>query len=441
MRKLAVGLLVVLVCSTAFAGEYRAFWVESFNTPLGTRGDIDAVVETAAKTNANALFVQIRRRGDSWYVETKEPLTEVKGVGEPEPDGKWTLDPLRYLIERAHANNIEIHAFVIIGSVYREDPAEQLPSDPEHVFLQHIWDREKNQPYTGEKQWATRALAPNSRGTTYDGQRFGREWYIDLGHPAAAEYSIRVLSHLVRNYDVDGIHLDRIRYPESPLDRYAGGAWGANVGYNETSVARFNERHGRTGMPRSNDPLWNQWRRDQVTNFVRKLYQTMKEIKPALRVSAALVTFGAGPTASKGFENTGAYNWVFQDWQTWAREGILDLFTPMIYKRDHIEKEAAQFNDWTRFLVRMAHENRRLAVSGIGAYLNRTSGTLRQARFARDAGADGVILYSMYNPSRDKSTHAYFFKAIVKDVWRDKVERPATPRLSASSGRVSSKAE
>src|SRR5688572_32261670 len=110
MRRLVMGFLVMWVCSAVFAGEYRAFWVESFNTPLGTRSDIDAVVETAANTNANALFVQIRRRGDSWYVETKEPLTEVEGVGEPEPTGKWTLDPLRYLIERAHANNIEIHA-------------------------------------------------------------------------------------------------------------------------------------------------------------------------------------------------------------------------------------------------------------------------------------------------------------------------------------------
>ena len=188
-------------------------------------------------------------------------------------------------------------------------------------------------------------------------------------------------------------------------------------------------------MPASNDPLWNQWRRDQVTAFVRTLYQTVKSIRPAVRVSAALVTFGPGPTASKGFENTGAYNWVFQDWQTWANEGILDLFTPMIYKRDHVPNESAQFNDWTRFVVNIAHKNRRLAVTGIGAYLNRTYGTLRQARFARNAGADGVILYSMYKPSRDKSTHAYFFKSLVKDVWRQPVERPQPPRLSVEMTR------
>jgi uncharacterized lipoprotein YddW (UPF0748 family) len=442
MRRLAVALTALLICSTALGGEYRAFWVESFNTPLGTRADIDQVIETAAKTNANALFVQIRRRADSWYVETREPLTEVAGVGEPAPTGEWTLDPLRYLIEQAHARNIEVHAFVIVGSVFREDPAVHLPADPDHVFLQHIWDREKNAPYTDERQWATRALPHNPSGTSYDGQRFGQEWYIDLGHPDAAAYSVNVLSHLIRNYDIDGIHMDRIRYPESALDRYPGKPSGSNVGYNATSVARFNAQHGRTGMPASNDPLWNQWRRDQVTSFVRTLYQTVKSIRPAVRVSAALVTFGAGPTRSKGFENTGAYNWVFQDWQTWANEGILDLFTPMIYKRDHVPNESAQFNDWTRFVVNLAHTNRRLAVTGIGAYLNRTYGTLRQARFARDAGADGVILYSMYKPSRDKSTHAYFLKSLVKDVWREPVERPEPPRLSVDASRaLSSKAE
>ena len=94
--------------------------------------------------------------------------------------------------------------------------------------------------------------------------------------------------NLVREYDVDGLHLDYIRYPE----RADGQSWG----YNETSIARFNARNGRTGRPPSNDPLWNQWRRDQVTALVRGIYLGALAIKPEVKISAAVIPWGDGPT-------------------------------------------------------------------------------------------------------------------------------------------------
>src|ERR671935_441535 len=131
-----------------------------------------------------------------------------------------------------------------------------------------------------------------------------------------------------RAYDIDGIHLDRIRYPEAPMD-----GRGANVGYNETSVARFNARYGTSGYPKSNDPRWNDWRREQVTNFVRRFYLSAKAIRPSIKISAALIAWSNGPRASGGFEQTEAYSRVFQDWPAWMREGIIDLASPMLYKR------------------------------------------------------------------------------------------------------------
>jgi uncharacterized lipoprotein YddW (UPF0748 family) len=393
MKRL-LAIVIVLWAATAAADEYRAYWVDTFRTPLGTHGDIDRVIEVAAQSHANAVFIEVRRRGDSWYLDSAEPLTEVSGVGEPDAAGRWTFDPLRYLIERAHAHAIQVHAFVIVGAVFRGDPAVvPLPRDSRHVFLQHVWDAANHRPYDGEQQWATRSRPQNARGTSYGGYRYGEEWYIDLGHPAAASYTINVMLHLIAAYDLDGIHLDRARYPETRP--------GAHVGYNEVSVARFKTRYGDTakydaaGYPRSSDPLWNQWRRDQVTHFVRRLYLHATALKPSIIVSAALVAWANGPAASGGFSNTDAYTRVFQDWNTWLEEGILDVASPMLYKREHVARERKQFDDWLSFVISTARANGRAAIAGMGAYMNGIEGTLRQARRARGAGADGILMFAV----------------------------------------------
>lgn len=403
-------LLFILAAALPLSGqEYRGFWVETFNTRFGTHAEVDAIVDGAVRSNSNALFVQVRRRGDSWYLQSREPLTEVAGVGEPDANGRWTFDPLQDLIEQAHARGIEVHAFTIVTAVYRDDPATRLPADPNHVFLQHIWDRTSGAPYTDSRQWATRALAPNLDGITYDGQRFGTDWYIDLGHPDAAAYTVEVLTHLVSHYALDGLHLDRIRYPEGIVDRPTGEPYGANVGYNATSLARFNAKTGRTGNPKSNDPAWNDWRRQQVTDLVRRVYLSVKKIRPRTVVSGALITFGAGPTASGGFHNTETYMRVFQDWEGWAEEGIIDLLVPMIYKREHQASGVTQYDDWLNFLVQTAQKNNVRSASGIAAYLNGVEGTLRQARRARDAGADGVVFYSFATPSEAVTGNPYSY--------------------------------
>src|SRR3954451_18602226 len=128
--------------------EYRAYWVDTFRTPFATKVDVERIVDAAIESNANALFVQVRRRGDAWYLDAAEPLAEAM-------DG--TFDPLRALLDAAHARGIEVHAFVIVGAVYRGDPKhDPLPRDANHVFLQHFWDAKAKRPYRGARQWGTK---------------------------------------------------------------------------------------------------------------------------------------------------------------------------------------------------------------------------------------------------------------------------------------------
>jgi uncharacterized lipoprotein YddW (UPF0748 family) len=101
--------------------QYRAFWVDTFNTPLNNHSDVAAVVANATAAHANAIFAQVRRRGDAWYRDALEPLPD----GVPIAAG---FDPLAELIDQAHAADLEVHAFVIIGPSGTGHPPSRPPA-------------------------------------------------------------------------------------------------------------------------------------------------------------------------------------------------------------------------------------------------------------------------------------------------------------------------
>jgi uncharacterized lipoprotein YddW (UPF0748 family) len=374
--------------------QYRAFWVDTFNTPLNNHSDVAAVVANATAAGANAIFAQVRRRGDAWYRDALEPLPD----GVPIAAG---FDPLAELIGQAHAAGVEVHAFVIIGAVWNRPPT-QPPSSPEHVFNRHGFDPQTGQPRQGRVNWLTRTLLADGGPISFGGYRFGNDFWIDPGHPDAAAYTVEVLLHLVTHYDLDGLHLDRIRYPELAVGGQTPGT-GASVGYNPTSIARFQRHHGlpEDGPPPDpGDPHWSQWRRAQVTDLVRRLYLGALAYRPGLKVSAALIAFGAGPTTEAAWPAAEAFWRVYQDWRAWIEEGLVDLAIPMVYKTEHTAAGEAAFDQWSQWTN--LHQYGRAAFIGQGASINAIEGTLRQTRRAlapspNGHSALGVVFFSMAN--------------------------------------------
>ena len=204
-------------------------------------------------------------------------------------------------------------------------------------------------------------------------------------------YTTDVYINLVRNYDVDGIHLDQVRYFEGDPLRW---------GYNPTSVARFNAQFHRdpTTQPAATDPDWVAWRRDQVTALVRRIYTQTKAIKPTVAVTAAVVTWGQGPLTDADWQKQAAYSAVLQDWRAWLQKGIVDYLLPMDYYRENSE-QATWFDTWTQWQV--THADRRGVVLGLGSYLNSADGVLAQLARARALGPLGVALYSYAVPDAD----------------------------------------
>ena len=335
--------------------EYRALWVDGFHQGFKSPKQVDTLIARAHKGNLNALFVQVRKRGDAYFQHGIEPLAD--DIAYPNHPS-W--DPLAYLIQKAHTANppLQVHAWMNTFFVGQTSQVFQENGD----------------------QWGNLRFSGSNDG-------YG---YLDPGVPAVRAYTQDVMTNVVHRYNVDGIHMDFVRYPD-------GGDWG----YTQISLDLFNQATGRTGRPSPTDAAWQQWRRDQVTAFVHGLHDAIQKIRPRVKLSGALIAYGSGPASAADFQQTRTYNDVYQDWATWFRRGYLDLGVPMNYDRDSSPSQLKWFRAWTAWEKDLALGH---LLIGIGAFLNYPEDTITQIRSALAPSAAGnkplgVVIYSYASTS------------------------------------------
>ena len=375
---LLTGCLVLLgAASTAAAQDtaprWRGVWVDTFNTRLGSPDDVATAITRAATTHANVVFVQVRRRGDAFYLDGQEPAPEGVTI---DPG----FDPLGEVIARARAAGLEVHAMLTLGPVWHQSSA---PIDPRHVFTQHGF--RNGRAVEGADNWLTRTLQPDGNGTSVDGYRFGNDFWLDFGHPAAASYIVEVVTRLVERYPVDGVHLDALHYPEAP-------SGSASIGYNAVALSRYQQRSGAIGTPGQDDAGWSAWRREQITALVRRIAVSAWSLRPSLVVSVAAVGAGAAPGDTRG---SVAYSRTFQDWFSWANDGSVDAVVPHVFRAEHVPSTADEFGGWAAWVA--ATPTARPVVVGVGAYVNSAEGLVRQLRtaLASSPSSGGAALFSL----------------------------------------------
>jgi uncharacterized lipoprotein YddW (UPF0748 family) len=369
------GLLILMgqlgiVSATAHPGpragdaQFRAYWVDSFNPGLYTEAEIDRLVADARAANMNAIVAQVVRRADCFCNRSSMPRTEAEI--DPSP-----FDPLQTLIDKAHAGGLEVHAWLNTTIMWGSDVP---PRDAAHVFHAH------GPSAGGRDNWVM---------LRHDGANRGANLYFfDPGHPDAADYIVNMFLSIVKNYDVDGINFDYVRYPDyNPAVNVP--AWG----YNPVAVARFRAMTGRSDVPEPTDPQWMDWRRDQVTSIVRRVYLEASRVRPWIRVSADTVTYGSAPGSEAEWIETRPFREVLQDWRGWMKEGILDLNIPMNYRREQAASEPNNFRrmyeEWSDFIK--DHQYNRQAAVGTALYLNSIQDSVIQIRKALSPSAAGNL--------------------------------------------------
>ena len=349
--------------------ELRAYWVDAFGEGIFNEAEITKLVAATKAANFNALVVQVGRRGDCFCNKASMPRSQALAPLDP----AQPYDPLGSLIAKAHAEGIQVHAWIITTAIWN---SATPPSSSDHVFNLHGPSK------TGTNDWIMRR---------YDGaNRAGADYLLDPGHPDAADYIVRMYTSVAANYDIDGLNFDRVRYPDQNLTTFPGvSQWG----YNPVAVARFQQLTGRVDVPTPDDAQWMSWRRDQVTGIVRKVYAETYAIKPHLAISADTITYGYGPVSVPGgWEGTRTYREVLQDWRGWMEEGILDVNIPMNYKREHFTTEPGNnqqrmYLEWNEFA--RDHQYARQVAIGSAIYLNFVTGSVTQVRKALTPNANG----------------------------------------------------
>lgn len=366
----------------AVRGEVRGLWVvrNSLTSPTA----IEKLVADARAARINTLVVQVRGRGDAYYRSQWEPRAYAL------LDQPADFDPLALVVARAHAAGIRVHAWINTHLIAN---LADLPRDGDHIFVKHPeWlgvPRDAAEELYSMDPWDPRyrdRIVRVSRGNLSELEGV----YTSPAHPDVQDHISNVFRDLVENYDVDGVHFDYVRYPNpdfdysrTALERFQKAVWPT---LSETEKLKLGELVPAHPLVYTEmfPALWDQFRRDQITALVTRIYKEVKARKPRMQVTAAVFA-----------NDDDAFYRRFQDWRGWLEQGILDAICPMAYTADP--------DVWKRQIaIARGFSFGRQVWAGIGAYRQPPECALEKIDLARRIGVEGVIFFSyghMVSPS------------------------------------------
>jgi len=386
MKRLAVAALVAASSLHAQRPEARALWVTRFD--YDSEAKIARIMETAARAHFNIIYFQARAAGDAYYRSSIEPCAALlcgKLGGTP------TYDPLEVAVREGHKRGLQVHAYLnaltgraagIEGQC--KSMPEPDPGQPRHMLLDHpewiMSDR------TGRK-----LPCPNSEEYVW----------VSPSFPEVRSRLARVAADVARRYDIDGIHLDRIRYP--------GKEWS----WDEASRAEFGKN------PDLYPADWKAYRTDLVSRMVRETFDSVTAIKPGLVLSAAVW----GIYYDK-------WNWktlagktdLMQDYRSWAKNGFMDVLVPMTYYRI---KDYCSRIDWGCTLDEHLQGDERDTGRQMYVGIDASKGAreiVNQIRLARRKGATGFAIFSFTDAENSR-----VFPLLEAGVFADRATIPEMP--------------
>jgi len=343
-------LLLFLAAQPSFSlKEYRAVWLTTNlgldwpRRPANSAEDVRRqkrslceMLDRLQECGINTVLFQSRLRGTTAYASAIEPWDEAFAgkVGKAP-----AYDPLAFATEECHRRGMEIHAWVVAFPVQRVSTARQLGAKALHRLHPGLC------------------------------QKCGEQYIMNPGMPETAGYLARICREIAENYDVDGIHLDYIRYPEK------------GIAFDDEKTFR---KYG-AGQTKS------AWRTANVDRCVQAVHDAIKAVRPWIKISCSPIGKYSDLTrqSSRGWNARDA---VSQDAQRWLEKGWMDMLFPMMYfDGDNFYPFLA---DWRE------HDAGRPIVPGLGIwFLDKKerdwplSAIQRQMSVSRLAGLGGACFF------------------------------------------------
>ena len=274
-------LFLTLSCQTQKNEAVRGVWLTNVDSEvLNSKENIVDAVKMIDELGFNTIFVVTWNKAMTSY-----PSRIMKKFTGVEIDTLFNgRDPLKELIEEAHKKNIKVIAWFEFGfsSSYQLNGGPILEKKPE---------------------WAAKDV--NGNLVTKN----GFEWMNGF-NPDVQNFMLSLIMEVVRNYNVDGIQGDD-RLPAMPSE----------AGYDEYTVNLYRSEHDGNDPPSYNkDYDWIKWRSSLLTDFMGRIYDSVKTFNKNIIVSMAPSIY---PWSEEEY---------LQDWPTWMQKGYVDLVCPQVYR-------------------------------------------------------------------------------------------------------------
>ncbi len=261
--------------------EIRGVWLTITDSQvLYSQQTIIEAMDFLAKTGFNVVFPVVWNKGVTFYPSAV--MKRFFGVEiNPVFQGR---DPLAEVIEAAHQVGLKVIPWFEYGFAcsYQRKGGLILAKKPE---------------------WAALDCSGNLL------TKNGFEWMNALDEEVQ-QFVLDLVLEVVRNYQIDGIQGDD-RLPALPSEG----------GYDSKTIDRYFQDCGRHPPRSHKNSHWLQWRANILTNFLARLSQEVKAIKPDLLVSMA----------------PSLYKWgldeYLQDYVSWMAKGLVDIIHPQLYRR------------------------------------------------------------------------------------------------------------
>ena len=273
--------------------EFRGVWVATVNnidwpskaglSSKDQQKEFERLVNYCKNLGINAMIVQIRASADAFYYSKYEPWSHwLTGQQGKEPTTFY--DPLNFMIETCHKNNIEFHAWI---NPFRSVQSSRIGLSENHIFNK-------------KPEWHFQ----------YNGMQI-----LNPGLPEVRDYLCMIIEDIVRRYDVDAIHFDDYFYPYP-------------VKQESISDIETFEKYNSKKLTLAD------WRRENINIFIKKVSATITQTKPEVK-------FGISPpgiwrneykdpegTKTKGLSS---FDDIFADSRLWIKHSWVDYIIPQIY--------------------------------------------------------------------------------------------------------------
>ncbi len=321
-------------------GEIRGVWVDKSDVYKGKESML-AMFDKLTAVHFNLVCLPVMHRGEVLYPGSKYLPQDKKATA---------LDPdiLQWLIDQAHLRGLMVEAWPEFGF---------------YAYWTKDASKDKSRGVILDKYPELTAIDIN--GIPYlHNQAWGDFYSFCPSNPKSHRIMINLLCEPIKKYRVDGLNLDRIRYPTKDFCfcHYCKKQFKKDTGI---ELSKDN--------PENKIPvkIFYSWRKEQLNKFMKKISKKVRKLNPKLLITADVWT--PDEIDGKG-----------QDWPTWLKQGYIDIAIPMMYYEN--------ITNGLTDSVTLAPDSRKV-LAGISAEVNSSEQLGNQIEFARQKNCGGVVVW------------------------------------------------